>query len=393
MKRITIVGAGNGGFAAAADLALRGFSVTLFEHPAFSKNLETIAQTGVIGLSTLPSSGLVGGNAKLEKITTDIREALSDTKLIFVVTPTFAHPSMAETMGAYLQKGQTIVLVPGGIGGSILFRKCLCKAGAPNEIYVGETSTLPYACRKLDACSVWIRGVKATFEVAAYPSRDTDRVLALVRACYPVAKRVVNIMETALSNLAPFIHPAVVLLNVGSIERKNRVLFYHEGITPSVQALIEGLDDERRALGEAFGLSLEPAAQVMLNRYHHQGAKGCSLREVAMSNPVYAWSEMPERIDTRYLTDDIPMGLMPLCALARQAGTPYRLMESIISIAEQLIGKRGFAEAKTLDDIDMAGLAIPDILQMLQVGHGGAVDQGRRVGDELDSALLPSVPR
>jgi glycine/D-amino acid oxidase-like deaminating enzyme len=58
--RITIVGAGNGGLAAAADLSLRNFRVTLYEFPAFKGNIESIRKKGVIGLSTLPSTSLSG---------------------------------------------------------------------------------------------------------------------------------------------------------------------------------------------------------------------------------------------------------------------------------------------------------------------------------------------
>ena len=171
--KVTIVGAGNGGLAAAADLSLRGFSVTLFEFPGFAGSIEPIRKKGTIGLSTLPSTGLSGGFARLDRITMDMGEALQGSDLILVVIPAFAHISCASSMVGHLKKGQMVVLIPGGFGGSILFSKYLEEENGPKEVLIAESSTLPYACRKLDSTSVWIRGRKETFDLAAYPSRNT----------------------------------------------------------------------------------------------------------------------------------------------------------------------------------------------------------------------------
>ena len=45
-RKITIIGAGNGGFAAAADLTMRGHQVTLFEMPEFADSIREIQKTG-----------------------------------------------------------------------------------------------------------------------------------------------------------------------------------------------------------------------------------------------------------------------------------------------------------------------------------------------------------
>jgi opine dehydrogenase len=365
MMKVTIVGAGNGGLAAAADLSLRGFSITLFEFPKFEGSIEPIRKKGAIGLSTLPSTGLSGGFARPDRITTDMGEALEEADLILVVIPAFAHIPCAKAMAGHLKKGQRVVLMPGGFGGAILFSKYLEEANGPKEILIAESSTLPYACRKLDSTSVWIRGRKGTFDLAAYPSKHTDRVLESVKVLYPAVSKAENVLETGLNNLNPFIHPPIVLLNVGSTERANRVLFYHEGITPSVQRLIEGLDQERLALGAKLGLSLQPAHRVLLDHYGHQGATGSSFMEVAIQNPVYRWSEMPETIDSRYLTEDIPMSLIPICSMSKQVGTPSRLMETIIELSRQILGHDLHQDARTLKSLGLEGRSCEEMLKQL----------------------------
>ena len=42
VERVAILGAGNGGITAAADLSERGFKVSLYEVPQFAQNLDVI---------------------------------------------------------------------------------------------------------------------------------------------------------------------------------------------------------------------------------------------------------------------------------------------------------------------------------------------------------------
>ena len=42
VTKVAILGAGNGGLTAAADLSQRGFDVTLYELPQFASNLEGV---------------------------------------------------------------------------------------------------------------------------------------------------------------------------------------------------------------------------------------------------------------------------------------------------------------------------------------------------------------
>ena len=58
MEKVTIIGGGNGAFAAAADLTLRGSQVTLFELPRFVDGLSEVIQRGGIEMEAFPGNGL-----------------------------------------------------------------------------------------------------------------------------------------------------------------------------------------------------------------------------------------------------------------------------------------------------------------------------------------------
>ena len=48
VKKVAVLGAGNGGMTAAAEIKERGIDTTLYELPQFAKNLETIKEKGGI---------------------------------------------------------------------------------------------------------------------------------------------------------------------------------------------------------------------------------------------------------------------------------------------------------------------------------------------------------
>ena len=88
-RSITVLGAGNTGFAVAANLALRGHEVILGDLPAFDWALAPVRESGVIRLD-----GVAGkGAARLALVTSDMGEALGASDLILLIPPTAIAPS------------------------------------------------------------------------------------------------------------------------------------------------------------------------------------------------------------------------------------------------------------------------------------------------------------
>ena len=77
MEKVTVIGGGNGAFATAADLTIRGNQVTLFELPRFAAGLSEVIEKGGIEMEAYANNGLTGGFAKLHKIT--VRRLQSQT--------------------------------------------------------------------------------------------------------------------------------------------------------------------------------------------------------------------------------------------------------------------------------------------------------------------------
>lgn len=143
IKRIAVIGAGNGGHATAADLTLAGYKVTIFEFESFKQNLDPIIRRGGVELDGASPKGF----ARIDKITTEMKVAVADVDLIIVVVPAYAHARVAQEIAPYLRPNKIVVLNPGHTGGSLEFYKVLRLSGVKGRIRVGETMSLTYACR------------------------------------------------------------------------------------------------------------------------------------------------------------------------------------------------------------------------------------------------------
>ena len=108
----TVCGAGRAGSAMAADMTLMGYDVNLFELKGLEDSIKPIVEAGGIELSGKTQSGKVGF-AKVNKVTTDPKEAIKDADLIMVAAPAFAHQAFFEAFVPHLKKGQCIVVNTG----------------------------------------------------------------------------------------------------------------------------------------------------------------------------------------------------------------------------------------------------------------------------------------
>ena len=360
MKNICVVGGGNGAFATAGDLTLRGLNVTLLEHPDLSHSISAIQGIGGIRVEAVGSTGLPDGFARLSLITTDPKKALENVDLILIIVPSYALSSIEKLCIPHLKPGQTVVITPGNFGAAEWLRRQ--QEFGVEGVDVGEASCMIYACRKKDPATINIRGYKHHLQIAAYPGSRTAVILEKMKRVYPEVERATNILETGLSNVNPLFHPPILLLNTGRVEdTQGDFLFYVQGSTESVGRVIEALDQERLSIGRAFQVRLPSGTELLWNWYGHQGLKGNTITELHKHVVPYQYSKAPATLNTRYLTEDIPFGLVLWKHLARIAKVPTPTMDALIHLAcittnSDLIGMSNRFKTmnwldKTLDEI------------------------------------------
>jgi opine dehydrogenase len=359
---VAVLGAGNGGQALAGHLALKGCSVRLFEHPDFGEKISHIKKKGGIDLR-----GSLSGFGKLDRITVDAGEALDGARYVFLVAPSFAQRPIMEMASPHLGEEMMVVLIPGNFG-SLEAALWLGSRRSPVPL-LGETNTLPYACRQIEPGTVDIWGIKTKVLMAAFPANRNRELIDAVSGMFPTPiVESANVLETGFSNLNMVVHCPTMIMNAGRIEsEKGNFRFYTDGMSPSVCKVVEGVDAERISIGRAIGLDLQSQTSWLKETYALEGE---TLYDVLQSSPVYGGhgSDAPKALSHRYLTEDVPYLLVPVASFGRTFGIQSPLIDSVICLAGSINDRDFLSEGRTMEKLGFSGYKPETISRILMEG-------------------------
>jgi opine dehydrogenase len=360
--RYVVIGAGHGGKAMAAHLALMGVPGALYNRtPA---HVETIMKRGGIELESY--SGGPQGFGRLGLVTSDMGEALAEADVAMVVVPSSGHADIAAAAAPHLRDGQIVLLNPGRTGGVLEFLKVLRDLGCKADVTVAEAETLIYASRSDGPAQARIFRIKEAVPLAALPASRTQRVLDAVCSAFPLFIDGTNVLHTSLNNMGAIFHPALALLNAGRIEStRGEFQFYIEGVTPSVAKILEALDRERVTVGSALGIRARTAMEWLLMAYD---ASGSDLHEAIHNQEGYYGIKAPVTLNHRYITEDVPMSLVPLAALGQRYGVSVRATDSIIRLASIVHQTDYWRRGRTLDKLGIEQLSVDELQRYVVEG-------------------------
>ena len=354
-----IIGGGNGGQSMAGHLALMGYRVRLYD--IFQQTVDAINDQGGIHVD-----GVVEGFGTLELATTDLGKALSGADVLAVVAPAVNHRVIAENCLPHLADGQIVILHPGATCGAFEFKKVLDDGGCKANIPIAETNSLIYACRSPKPGYASILGVKQDLRLATLPADANARVLDIVQEAFPQVVGAKNVLQTSLENANAVMHPAPTILNTSLIESKHDWLYYWEGVTPTIGQFVEELDQERLAIGKAFGLELDSIMDFYRKAYQVDAP---NLSDAVRKNGAYEKIQGQKDLRTRYLQEDIPTGLVPMIELGKMLGVDVSRMETIVKLGEFLLGEDYFASGRTLKNLGLDNMSSAELEHYVQTGE------------------------
>ncbi|MGZ3559999.1 MAG: NAD/NADP octopine/nopaline dehydrogenase family protein [Thermodesulfobacteriota bacterium] len=336
---VAVLGGGNGGHAVAANLSLAGFKVNFFELPRFAESFEKVLRTKEIQIRGIS----VDGVARLNHATTDIQQAIKDTEVIFVITPAFGHKAMAEACVPFIQDEQIIVLMPGS-GGSLEFVNMIKQKKVKREITFAETCTLPYGARLKGPGHVSVLINAVILPTGVFPSKKTGEVIPKLKQFYSAIIPAKDVLEAAINNPNPIVHPAATLLSATRIEHsKGEFYLYAEGMTPAVARTYESLNEERLSICKVMGYKLYHWDNLEFRDYNlGETEEECRYRILNTSmdaafgkDGIYAGIKMkgPEHLKDRYVTEDVPYGMVLLSTLGDLLGVPTPTHNAVIQLA------------------------------------------------------------
>ncbi len=347
-----VMGAGHGGLAIAGYLALKGLEVRLYNRSP--NRLEPIRSRGGIEID---GPG-VSGDAEIALTTTDAGAAMEGADVVMIVVPATAHEDLARTCAPHLKRDQIVVLNPGRTLGAIAFHQELRRLGAETEGIIAETQTFIFASRVVGPAQARIFRIKNSVPLATLRAHRIPRCLSVVRQAFPEFVPGDNVFKTSFGNVGMIFHPGIVLLNTGWVEDPTDFEFYHHGVTRSVARVLEKADAERVAVSAALGWQTITAREWLYLAY---AAAGRDLHEAMHANPGYRGINAPKRTEMRYITEDVPCGLVPMCSLGRKFGVPTPTMDAWVTLASAMHDRDYRAEGRTvgrlgLEDLDLKAI-------------------------------------
>jgi opine dehydrogenase len=356
---ICIIGSGNLGQSQAAHLASLGHAVRLYNRGA-----ERIAGLGAN--FELSLSGAASAHADLKLATTDLEAAVEAAPLVFVDVPAHAHEDLARQLAPLLVAKKNhappvIVLHPGGTLGAVHFGRLLVELGVDPLPPICELQTALYTARAGSPGSVALLAFKRRVLMATFPRQDRSQVEVL-RSLYPQLEPMDSTLQTGLSNVQAFFHPALCLFNLSRIERADAFRIYREGLTPAAGAFLAQADEERLKIARAFEVTVPSAIQWFEQSY---GITGSSIFEATQRVPAYEQLQGPRSLDTRLLWEDVPTGLVPMTSLARAAGVRTPVLDGLLAVVTAACGPSLVERGWTLERLGLDGLSLAELKRAL----------------------------
>jgi opine dehydrogenase len=360
--KITVLGGGNGSFAAAGDFALQGHDVRLWRRDAGQ-----VSEHRAAGSRIILQDANGRHDVQLTLVTTEIAEAVRDAELILCPAPAYAQSDIARQLAPYLGDGQVVFLPPATFG-SMIFATAARDAGNHAAVAFAETGTLPWLTRKHGPFEVAITIRAKRLPVGVFPLDAANHALAVIGRAFPgVIEPCGDALSGALMNAGPIIHPPLIVMNAGPIEDFQRWDIHKEGTQASIRRVTDALDAERIAVRIALGYD-GPHFPLA----HHYATEGEQWMYGRGSHDRLTdsgdWRERIVLSEHRYMREDLRLGLSLLVSVAGLAGVATPLAKAFLAIGSAMCDEDFVNGGRTLASLGLGGLDRDALQALLREG-------------------------
>lgn len=337
---IAVLGAGNGGCTVSADLSLRGHKVTLIKTSLSMNNENFQFLLDNEGEISIFENGETK-KTKIYKVTHELAE-LSKAEIVIVYVQTNYHENLIKRIVPFIKDGQIILFNPGYLSTAYMLKHC-----KNSSITVVEAQSSFIDCRIAEPGLVKVGFRNVRNPVGIYPAKNIDVVKSkLDRMGFPL-EYLSSVVEAALHNPNLIVHTVGAIMSIPRIEKTNGdYVMYHEVFTPSVWEILEKLDEEKMDVLDRLGFPRLSYVEACKTRN--------SLDETRDAKEVFFWyAAMPTRakgpltVDSRYIAEDVPQGLVMLEALAKHLNVKTPVCTALIEIATAALGRDMREEGRT----------------------------------------------
>ena len=396
--------ASQSGRAFLADYLNKGYHVIGYTRPTShgKEVLDTIHKLGGLYLERPDNS-----NHELSKfvelgvscVTEDLEYMVNNSDLVIVALPSTFHEDAVKQMSdsGIWRRRIPIVLSPSRSMASPYMWKIV-----GDRYPFINFSTCPYSCKAPQPEVSLIKRRKRTY-IASLEGDVNKKQVDMLRELFPQAALTTVPALTSLNNIGGVFHCATYMLNIDEIERRQKVgeifSFYMDGIAsrPEVGEVLEQIDQVRLQIAKAigvktFGLKENPREDIwrkltnglraleeesaddidILRRIRKEFTEfldncvisaqhwlditygvvrkeGESLSDAIGRTPTYQKNSVPQ---LRYVTEDIPTGLVAFEALAKMLNIDATICTRIIDMYNERFNTDARISGRNLSEFD-----------------------------------------
>lgn len=356
IAKVGIVGAGSIAFGAAAYLEKAGHRAMLWS-PSGERTKRLASGEALI------ASGALEGTFH-PAVATSAQQLVEANDVLMIALPGYGHKAVMDAIAPYIREGQSVLISSHASFGALYLNRLLAERGVVIPIVAWGTTVT--TGRQPSLVEAQVNTVRSKVDVATLPESMSAEGLAVCQELF--GDRFVQrdgLLAIALSNLNPQNHMGIALCNMTRMEHGE---IWPQGlnVTPHVGRLLEELDRERIAIAEALGLKVRDifehfhlsfhvpmdSVSAMNQEMHREGRGGTG----------------PATADSRYVTEDVPFGLLMTVKLGELTGRPAVLHDAGVRIFSAMYGRDFAAENTLLDAIGMSDLSLERLRKLARDG-------------------------
>jgi len=328
--------------------------------------------------ATIGNNELYGRPDKVSKFAKD---ACKEADLILMPLPAFAHEPTLLQIVPFLKEEAIIGAIPARSGFEYAALKIL-KDNKKEKVKIFGMQTLPWACRINEyASKVDILGKKRSVGMASFPYKITSELASfLTRLLDLKIEPLPNMLTLSLANVGQIIHPGIMYcLFKGKEElkyRKEEIPLFYQGVTKEISQTLKTMSDEILLLTKEIknmdkSIDLNQVLGLkdwLIYSYKDSIADKSTLQSCFVTNSAYKGLRAPMKkinndyflpdFQARYLTEDVPYGLVVTKSIAQLAKVDMPIIDEVILTISKWIGKE-YIKGVYLEGKDIKDTRIP----------------------------------
>ena len=350
--KIAMLGAGNAGCAVSADLTMHGHEVTLIKtsHSMHDDNYNYLVENN--GKMTLNEFGEIK-SANIHKVTRDVSE-VSEAEVVIIYIQTNFHEQLIERIAPYLKDDQILLINPGYLSTAYVMKHCSDKRLIIAE---AESSFIDGRIMEPGLFRVGFRNVRNP--IGIYPAARREEAIAKLDQLGERFVYLNSVVEAALHNPNLVVHTVGSVMSIPRIEKSHGdFCMYHEAYSrdnPATWMILEALDAEKMNVLEKLGfprLRYVEACKYRNSLDEEKDAKEVFLDYADMDTRAKG----PTKVDSRYISEDVPQGLVMLEALGIALDVKTPIATALIELASAALGRDMRAEGRTPEKLGLENI-------------------------------------